>query len=46
VPFLIYHPDEIPDKVNEYNEVTVNKGSYGLLKGDEFIKAFLGQHDQ
>ena len=40
VPFLIYNPTQSPDSVNEYNELSVLKGSYGLLKGDEFIKAF------
>lgn len=39
VPFLIYHPDEKGDEVTEYNEVAVEKGYYGLLKDDEFIKA-------
>lgn len=39
VPFMIYHPDEKPDDVNEYNEFSVEKGFYGTLKGNEFIKA-------
>jgi 2,3-bisphosphoglycerate-independent phosphoglycerate mutase len=41
VPFLIYNPLEMPDKVNEYNELSVKEGYYGILSGDEFIKAFL-----
>ena len=40
IPFVIYKPGEIPDEVMEYNEFSVKKGKYGLLKGDEFIKAF------
>jgi len=40
VPFVIYKPGETPDKVTKYNEFSVEKGKYGLLKGHEFIKAF------
>ena len=40
VPFVIYRPGEIPDEVMEYNEFSVQKGKYGVLKGSEFIKAF------
>jgi 2,3-bisphosphoglycerate-independent phosphoglycerate mutase len=41
VPFMIYHPGAKPDDVSEYNEESVKAGHYGLLKGDEFIKALL-----
>ena len=41
VPFIIYHPDEKPDNVTSYDEETTKNGYYGLLKGDEFIKALL-----
>ena len=41
VPFMIYHPDYKADDVIEYNEESVKKGGFGLLKGDEFIKTFL-----
>lgn len=41
VPFIIYHPDENPDKVLSYNEETTKNGYYGILKGNEFIKALL-----
>ncbi|MFC2117325.1 cofactor-independent phosphoglycerate mutase [Bacteroidota bacterium] len=41
VPFLIYRPDKEPDKVREYNEESVKHGHFGLLKGDQFIKALL-----
>jgi len=40
VPFVICKPGETPDKVTKYNEISVEKGKYGLLKGNEFIKAF------
>jgi 2,3-bisphosphoglycerate-independent phosphoglycerate mutase len=40
VPFVIYKPGETSDEVTEYNEFSVQKGKYGLLKGNEFIKAF------
>ena len=42
VPFVIYKPGETPDEVTEYNEFSVEKGKYGLLKGNEFIKVFFG----
>ncbi|MDA3893601.1 MAG: cofactor-independent phosphoglycerate mutase [Salinivirgaceae bacterium] len=41
VPFIIYNPLVEGDDVTEYNEFSVEKGYYGLLKGNEFIKAFL-----
>ncbi len=42
VPFVIYRPDEEPDGVTEYNEKSVEKGYYGLIEGDMFIKALFG----
>ena len=41
VPFIIYKPGEPPDEVTEYNEISVEKGYYGTLEGDEFIKTLL-----
>ncbi|MFC2151081.1 cofactor-independent phosphoglycerate mutase [Bacteroidota bacterium] len=41
VPFIIYHPDEKPDSVVSYDEEATKEGFYGILKGDEFIKALL-----
>jgi len=41
VPFLIYKPGIEPDEVKVYDEFSTKNGSLGLLKGDEFIKAFL-----
>lgn len=43
VPFLIYKPGNHADTVAVYDEFSVEKGSLGLLKGDEFIKIFLGR---
>ena len=42
VPFIIYRPGEEPDSVTEYNEFSVDKGYYGLIKDDQFIKALFG----
>jgi 2,3-bisphosphoglycerate-independent phosphoglycerate mutase len=41
VPFLIHRPGEKPDGISEFNEETGKQGSYGLLQGDEFMKALL-----
>ncbi len=41
VPFIIYKPDNTPDKVEVYDEFSVEKGSYGLLKGSEFMDKFI-----
>ncbi len=41
VPFMIYNPNLDPDDVKVYDEISVEKGIYGTLKGDEFIKTFL-----
>jgi 2,3-bisphosphoglycerate-independent phosphoglycerate mutase len=41
VPFIIYSPDMQPDEVKVYDEFSVMNGSFGLLKGDQFIRAFL-----
>lgn len=41
VPFIIYKPGEEADSVEVYDEFTVQKGSYGLLHGADFIKALL-----
>ncbi len=41
VPFAIYKPGVTPDNVQKYDESSAKEGAYGLLTGDEFIKAFL-----
>lgn len=42
VPFTIYKPGIKPDAVKVYDEFDTQNGAFGLLKGDEFIKTFLG----
>ena len=42
VPFLIWHRDITPDSVQQYDEVSCCSGSYGMLRLDEFMKAFVG----
>jgi len=41
VPFLIYKPGLPPDDVTVYDEIAAEKGSYGLLKGKEFIEQLI-----
>ncbi len=41
VPFIIYRPGETPDDAQFYDEFEVAKGSYGVLKGDEFMRALI-----
>ena len=41
VPFVIYKPGMEPDAVVKYDEDSANEGSYGLLKGNEFMTEFL-----
>lgn len=39
IPFVVYHKGISPDGVMVYDEFAAKEGAYGLLKGDEFIKA-------
>ncbi len=39
VPFIIYKSTEEGDDVQVYDEFAARKGAYGLLKGNEFMKA-------
>jgi 2,3-bisphosphoglycerate-independent phosphoglycerate mutase len=41
VPFSIYKLGNQPDEVLVYDEFSVEKGAFGTLKRDEFIKTFL-----
>ena len=41
VPFVIYRPGEKADDVTVYDEFAAEKGSYGLLKGSEFMKELI-----
>ncbi len=43
VPFMIYNPKLEPDDVKVYDEKSTEKGVYGTLRGDEFIKTFLNK---
>lgn len=42
VPFVIYTPGMEPDGVVTYDEFSAQKGDYGLLSGNEFMKTLLG----
>jgi len=41
VPFIIYCPVEKADDVTVYDEFAAEKGSYGLLKGAEFMQELI-----
>lgn len=41
VPFLIWYPGIEADSVQSYDEESAKQGSYGLLKGDEFMRSFI-----
>ncbi len=41
VPFIIYRTGETPDEVQVYDEFAVEKGSYGLLRGMEFMQTLI-----
>lgn len=43
VPFIIYHPGEKQDSVTTYDEEATKLGAYGILKGNEFIRALIGK---
>lgn len=43
VPFIIYRPGETPDAAQFYDEFEVVKGSYGVIHGDQFMKALLNK---
>lgn len=43
VPFVIYRPGETPDNVTRYDEEACRAGSYGLLKGMEFMQTLIAQ---
>lgn len=46
VPFVIYRPGEEPDKVLQYDELACRLGSYGLLKGREFMQHLFGNNSK
>lgn len=45
IPFLIWHSGITPDEVQTFDEVAACSGSYGLLKEDQFIEAFMNSKE-
>lgn len=43
VPFLIWYPGIEPDEVQQYDELSAQKGAFGLLKENEFMNEFMKQ---
>ncbi len=41
VPFIIYRPGETPDDVQMYDEFACENGSYGLLRGMQFMQKLI-----
>jgi 2,3-bisphosphoglycerate-independent phosphoglycerate mutase len=41
IPFIIYRPGDEPDSVELYDEESAKSGYFGLIKGNEFIKALI-----
>ncbi|MDR1879710.1 MAG: cofactor-independent phosphoglycerate mutase [Tannerellaceae bacterium] len=41
VPFLIYKPGQQADDVAFFDEYSVEKGTFGVLEGNQFIKALI-----
>lgn len=45
VPFVIRDPRQAPDAVKAFDEQSCAGGGYGLIRGDQFIRAVFGQQD-
>ena len=43
VPFVIYKPGNEADSVQLYDEISAEKGVYGLMSDDQFIREFFRQ---
>lgn len=41
VPFLIYYPGIQPDGVDRYDELTAQKGAYGILRSEQLMQELL-----
>ncbi|MDD2437800.1 MAG: cofactor-independent phosphoglycerate mutase [Massilibacteroides sp.] len=41
IPFVIYKPGQTPDSVTHYDEFSAQKGKFGVLEKDQFIREFL-----
>jgi 2,3-bisphosphoglycerate-independent phosphoglycerate mutase len=42
IPFLIYKPEQEPDSVGRYDEMSVENGKFALLKANQFMNELLG----
>jgi proposed homoserine kinase len=41
VPFVIWHPNILPDNVATYDEVSCREGGYGMLSLQQFMETFM-----
>ena len=41
VPFVIWHPNILPDNVSTYDEVSCREGGYGMLSLQQFMETFM-----
>lgn len=46
VPFIIYYPGITPDSTECYSEKEAQKGAYGEVSGEQFIKLVLQQNEK
>ncbi len=42
VPVIMYKPNNTPDSVQQYDEVSCQEGALGVLYGDQFVRTLLG----
>lgn len=43
IPFLVWHREIQPDRVQQYDEYAAREGSYGLLHGNQLMKTIFKQ---
>ena len=41
IPFIVYDKTQRSDNIQQFDELSCSKGSYGLLEKDQFIRAVL-----
>ena len=41
VPFVIWHPNILPDNVSTYDEVSCREGGYGMLSLQQLMETFM-----
>ena len=41
VPFVIWHPNIVPDNVSTYDEMSCGEGGYGMLSLQQFMETFM-----